>query len=477
MKLKKSIHINDVKEFLNDVKVNTKIELLEEANLEEVIRIAKEKGINLADNTDLAGFKTVYALTDVPNSNKCILPKEAVEASLDTLIGKPVDIDHERRYVVGHYIDKKLEGNQIVAYGIFYKSNFSEEWEEARELFAEGKLTTSFEIWCPPEHREQHEDGTYSLNSIEFAGGGLLFRTEPAFKDAKVLDLAKQRCNATDNLVFASEELITSDIELEEGGKQVEDETKKLEDLTSEEEQIENSSETPSKEEEQKVDESSSEEEEIQEEASQEKEESQEESEEAKEEQKEDEETADETKDEEKEDANDEEEAIETDKCICPNCSHEIEHERGKPCTTEVCPKCGTKMTKKINEAEQIKTYSQEEVDALKAKIEELEKEMASIKEDYENRLTAKDEKVNFYKENAKVVFERRNELGEFASDLSDEELLNDDKYEIAKLKKENTLLKANKDENQDQETGHEENIEQDKTKATEIIDKFAFEK
>ncbi len=31
-------------------------------------------------------------------------------------------------------------------------------------------------------------------------------------------------------------------------------------------------------------------------------------------------------------------------KCVCPNCGYEIAHVRGKPCSAEVCPKCGTRM-------------------------------------------------------------------------------------------------------------------------------------
>lgn len=31
-------------------------------------------------------------------------------------------------------------------------------------------------------------------------------------------------------------------------------------------------------------------------------------------------------------------------KCKCPNCGHEVEHQRGVPCYERDCPKCGTKM-------------------------------------------------------------------------------------------------------------------------------------
>ncbi len=31
-------------------------------------------------------------------------------------------------------------------------------------------------------------------------------------------------------------------------------------------------------------------------------------------------------------------------KCVCPNCGYEKEHVRGVPCSSETCPKCGTRM-------------------------------------------------------------------------------------------------------------------------------------
>ncbi len=34
-------------------------------------------------------------------------------------------------------------------------------------------------------------------------------------------------------------------------------------------------------------------------------------------------------------------------KCVCPNCGYEIPHVRGRPCSAETCPKCGTPMVGK----------------------------------------------------------------------------------------------------------------------------------
>ncbi len=32
--------------------------------------------------------------------------------------------------------------------------------------------------------------------------------------------------------------------------------------------------------------------------------------------------------------------------CMCPACKTKIPHKRGVPCNTEICPKCGSRMTR-----------------------------------------------------------------------------------------------------------------------------------
>lgn len=35
--------------------------------------------------------------------------------------------------------------------------------------------------------------------------------------------------------------------------------------------------------------------------------------------------------------------------CICPNCGYTTPHERGVPCMTKKCPKCGSTMVRKVD--------------------------------------------------------------------------------------------------------------------------------
>jgi len=207
----------DAIEFLKDYEQHSETEILEEGKeKDELIEIAKAKGINLKNNKALAGFKTIYTFADKANKNRTRLPKKALLKALPSMIGKPVDIDHQRRYVIGHYIDYryKQKEDMVVAYGVFYKANFGEEWEEAKKLFKAKKLATSYEIWCPKNKKRKLKDGTFELLQQEIAGGALLFKEEPAFEDAKVLELAKKNSEAIEeNLIFAkkydAEDIIT----------------------------------------------------------------------------------------------------------------------------------------------------------------------------------------------------------------------------------------------------------------------------
>lgn len=75
----------------------------------------------------------------------------------------------------------------------------------------------------------------------------------------------------------------------------------------------------------------------------------------------------------------------------------------------------------------------------------EYEKELASLKETSNEELTTmikkKDKELAQVKENyqvqAKTIYSRKQELGEFGKDMTDDNLLNDKDFEIAKLKKE----------------------------------------
>lgn len=180
---------NRVKLFLEEMSIHSDYELLDYGkNKNEMDEIAKKRGLKLPSK-DVAMFKCKYAFVDETNLNGCSLPKKEVEKALDSLNLKAVDKDHFRQSAVGMWLDAKLVNNDIVAYGGFWKSNFPEEYEEVKKRMKEGKMKISFEAWGD---RKFKTDGTYDLTNIEFAGGALLFDTEPAFPNAEVMEFSNR---------------------------------------------------------------------------------------------------------------------------------------------------------------------------------------------------------------------------------------------------------------------------------------------
>ena len=197
-----------ITDWLEDFSKNSKTTIIESGRAkEEIIAIAEAKGINLKHNSDLAGFKTVYTFANKANGNRTRVPKKLLLKALPTIVGKPVNIDHIRNYVVGYYIDYRynIKEDKVIAYGIFFKSNFGHEWEEAKSLLKSGMLATSHEIWCPKDKRRYLSDGTYELMEVEIAGGALMYKEKPAHKNCNVLEIAKQLFeNKSEDLIFAS---------------------------------------------------------------------------------------------------------------------------------------------------------------------------------------------------------------------------------------------------------------------------------
>jgi len=179
------IKLND---FLKDMSYNTKYSVLDYGkDKSEVDEIAANIGY-VFPNNDLAIFKGRYAYVDRQNLNGCTLPKAEVEQAVGTLRGKAVDFDHLRKRVVGHWIDAKIENDEIIAYGVFYKGNFDDDYAEVKTMMENDVLGISFEAWG---NREFKGDGGYNLLDIEFAGGALLMKTEPAFPGSEVIEMSK----------------------------------------------------------------------------------------------------------------------------------------------------------------------------------------------------------------------------------------------------------------------------------------------
>jgi hypothetical protein len=190
---------NILTSFLTELTLKSKTNFIEAKDNEELINLAKARGITLP-SPDLACIETIYGRLDVPNLNKVMLPKEVAEKGITTLVGKQVNKNHlGKNYVVGYIIDAKIVNNYIVTTAILFKSLFEEEFEEVEQLFDEGKLFVSWELWkIDPETEESilvEKNGISVIQKMIAHGCGLLFRgINPACREAQVFRLlAKQK--------------------------------------------------------------------------------------------------------------------------------------------------------------------------------------------------------------------------------------------------------------------------------------------
>lgn len=427
--------------YFKDLTQGTKYEILDEAkNKDEIMEVCKKRGIVYPCN-DIAVFKGRYAVVDKFNDNKCKLPRKEVEKALGTLIGKAVDIDHKREMVRGNWLDAYLEGNDIISYGSFLKGNFPKEYETFKKRTEEGKVKLSFEAWG---NREFNPDKTYSLEDIEFAGGAILSEgVDPACEEAEILEFASQKYNV---LEFAS---LIKEKECQCKTCDGKCKDKEIEKSKKEETKLEEPNVTPEegKTIENKPDEQKPVEGQVI------------------------------------------PAAVEAVKKIVKriftemyisitNFSDQGEVVERKTASRDVTEYSdGTSETidnenasltvytqAQLDEAvNKVKTEKDAEIATIKSEVETSkitletvtkeintlkeivtakETEVANSKTELENAKKEKDTQIQFYKDNAVKIHDRKVELGTFSEGLTEEQILNDKDYENAKLKKENAELK-----------------------------------
>lgn len=173
-----------------DMSYHTEYRFLEMGKDDNELKQVAEKAGIVYPSPDIAIFKGRYALVDKQNRNRCTLPKEEVEKALDSLRLKAVDIDHLRRYTVGSWLYGYMDGNEVITYGAFWKSNYPDEYKDFKNRMASGKgVDISMEAWG--NRINKADNSGYSLVDIHFAGGALLDKESPAEPSAGVLEFAK----------------------------------------------------------------------------------------------------------------------------------------------------------------------------------------------------------------------------------------------------------------------------------------------
>lgn len=190
----------------------------------ELINTAKQFNIELP-SPDLLVMKTVYAEIDKVNKNGVVLPREAVEKGLKTLVGKQCNWEHAGAgFICGYTIKATINKDKIETINVLFKSLFPEQAEELKEKVKSKEATVSFEIWNRnPETGEsvvtQLEDGTRTINPILFHGTGVLLAHKPACPKAQIFKLVgKKLTEAAEkvmNRIF-EEDLIFAELAIEE---------------------------------------------------------------------------------------------------------------------------------------------------------------------------------------------------------------------------------------------------------------------
>lgn len=209
------------------------------SDTQELYDIANLRGIQMP-HPALAIFKSVLCEVEKANANGVRLGSKATEDAVSTLVGTQINKNHLRSgNVMGHIIDAKINKDKEIEIScIFFKDIYEEEWEEAKELFKDNKLTMSFELSADIESQDKLADGTKRLNDYYFTGAGLLFGVKPACKKARVFEMAtKKLCNQLSmerqSLIFANNQ--NSQKSIMEVLKLMADEVKKIEEVKVEE--------------------------------------------------------------------------------------------------------------------------------------------------------------------------------------------------------------------------------------------------
>jgi hypothetical protein len=205
------------------------------SDTQELYDIAKSKGINLP-HPALGIFKSVLCEISKPNANGIRLAPKATDVAVSTLIGTQINKNHLRTdNVLGHTIDAVINKNkEVEVVCIFFKDLYSEDWEEAQELFSKNNLTVSFELSADIESQEKLADGTKILNDFYFTGLALLFGVKPACKRARVFEMATKKLQdkltiERQSLIFANNQNTQKSIM--EVLKLMADEVKKIEEV------------------------------------------------------------------------------------------------------------------------------------------------------------------------------------------------------------------------------------------------------
>ena len=174
------------------IKIESKQIVSVEEDSTELLDIVRKRGVAVP-SVHLGFFKTIYAKIEEPNLNGIRLARKAVVDGISGLIGSQVNFEHlGAGFVMGSILDAWIEGDDIQVVYSMYKSLYPDEYERSIELAKEGQLSVSFELMSERDTQENLKDGTIRLNDIDFIGMGHLMDNPPAEPSAKISEFAKR---------------------------------------------------------------------------------------------------------------------------------------------------------------------------------------------------------------------------------------------------------------------------------------------
>lgn len=179
--------------------------------------IAKKRDIVLPSE-HIALFVASLAPLEEANQNGVRLSAEASRKFLTTINQAQVNFEHFGAgficgAVIDSWIDEATKETKIAF--TFYKMIYADDYIRALGLMAENDLSVSFELIADSSSKEILDDGTVRLNDFIYTGIGFLLDNPPAYKNADVFEFAKKvKDNITGNnkeLVYANKIIETCD--------------------------------------------------------------------------------------------------------------------------------------------------------------------------------------------------------------------------------------------------------------------------
>lgn len=175
---------------------HTKVKVASDKDTKDLIEHLKKKGIDLTtvgSAVDLGGLKLIYTFFDRSNANNEFTKLSDFKSAWQSLIGKPLAIDHLQGQVVGHFVDVTIQDNKAIAYAVFYKRHFPDLWKKIQDMMKNGTLKHSWHILTPKGANTTNADGNEVLKNMILSGGSLIINKKAAYPDAYVIKTASKK--------------------------------------------------------------------------------------------------------------------------------------------------------------------------------------------------------------------------------------------------------------------------------------------